>query len=308
MIRAVAIAFVLAAAGPVALAEPPPELVLASHDDDVLTISKVADGKVTELHREPFTPLPDSRTHGAVAYAFSDRRTLWVLRADGESYSFDRIVDGIAAPVTKLALRQSDDIQPTALGLVSTASGQIWVKRCESLVPIGNSNYQKCVNSYRRLDDGSLAVAMKPPAGITFDLDTASLATPKRGKASTGYTIKLAKRRVKDGSFTGFSCESPSGKLEWPPNGQVAFDDFRFQPSANKVTWYATTPPSASIGADVVTPVREHIHIDVWLVGCSMVGSIGLLPGGLLLTGGELRAADGSVLGTIPGNGVAIAP
>ncbi len=303
--RAIAIAIVLAAAAPLARAAPP-DLVLASHDDNVLAISKLADGKVTEVYREAFTPLPDSRTHGAVSYAFSDRTTLWVLRSDSESYSVVRVVDGVAQPATKLGLGLSDDAPPFALGLVSTASGQIWVKRCESQQQIGNR--VGCVDSYRRLDDGSLKVAKKRPADVTFDLETASLATPKRGNASTGYAIKLAKRHVKAGSFTGFSCQSPSGKLEWPPNGETAFDDVRFQPSANKVTWYATTPPSASVAADVVSPIGEHMHLDVWLVGCTPVESIGLLPGGLLLTGQDLRAGDGRVLGAIPGTGIAIAP
>jgi hypothetical protein len=298
-------------------------LVATSNDNGALFVDQITADKVAKVYSEA--------GKGVVAYAFSDAKTLWVVRKDGSGFSIGKVVDGkadAAQPLAKLKTVTPGNEVPTGFdatpALVTTKQGQVFVATCTGLDDKASGPLMHCKVLYRRVDDGSNTESTKRPAGIA-----APVKPPVVKKPPADFTAKLEKIKVTGfGVFDAFSCKAKDGKhFEWPAADfmtkvvdcakqksqsdeclQVA-DHFQFTPLVTKVDWLASAPPLVRFEANGTSPVGEKLHEEHLIEGCTTeVENAQPLRDGLWLTDGKVRKPTGEVLGQLSGATPVIAP
>ena len=304
-------------------------LVATSNDQGALFVDQVAADKVTTLYREA--------GKGVVAYAFSDSKTLWVLRKDGAGFSIGKVVDGKAdapQPLANLKTATPGKEVPTGFdaspSLVATKQGQVHVATCTGLDPKNRGDHQMhCKLLYRRVDDGSSSETAKRPSNVVFEWGvTKPPKLPAIKKPPADVTVKLVKLTLRTETVIGFTCQAEDGKrYDWPAADVAAkitacakdktesdacadvHDQMRFTPNVTKVEWLASSPPLVRIEANKTSPVGEKLHEEHVIAGCSdEVATVQPLRDGLWLTDDKVRKPTGEVLGQLSAGRPVAAP
>jgi hypothetical protein len=303
-------------------------LVASTDDKGSLFVDQVAADKVTKIY--------DEAGQGAVAYAFSDPRTLWVVRRDKAGFSIGKVVDGKAAPsqaLDKLKLAKAGDDLPSGYEqlprLVTTKHGEVYVATCTGLDNVDHGDrLMHCAIAYRRVDDGSNQDTTKRPKDIAFEFGvTAAPKLPAIKKPPAGFTTQIVKTKLDNETLVGFTCTATSGKhWEWPEAAltaqvkacggkaetdacNIAYDRIRFTPKVTKVEWISASPAIVRIEAKVTTPVDEKLHEEHVVAECAdELTEVRPLRDGLVLTDGKVRKPTGEVVGSLRGQTAVVAP
>jgi hypothetical protein len=291
---------------------------------DVTVASKA--GGTLYLHRvsaaqgaTKIDKLLEDRGKGApVAYAFTDARTLWVLRKAGAGHTIGKIVDGKAeaARPVKLTMATEGNEVPTGFdltpGLVTTKGGQVLVTTCLDVEQPAVDNKFQCTIGYHRVDDGSDAFTKTRPKDVVFAF---GVTKPPRmaalKKPPKGYNVKIVRTKLKrtGDTYTGFECTGPAGqKLTWPTEADQVIESV-MTPAVTKATWLSESPAVVHIEATGVSPVKEKLYQEFFIADCSTkLSSVRALREGLWLTDDQLRKPTGEVIGTLPGESFVLAP
>jgi hypothetical protein len=304
-------------------------LVATSDDNGALFVDQVAPDKVTRLYRET--------GKGVVAYAFSDGKTLWVLRKDKAGFSIGKVVDDKAEaprPLANLKTVTPGDEVPTGFdaspSLVTTKQGQVHVATCTGLDNKDHGDdLMHCKLLYRRVDDGSSSETTKRPPGVVFEWGvTRPPKLPAIKKPPADVTARLVKLKLRTETVVGFTCQAKDGKhYEWPgadvaakiaacaqektesDTCNIIRDGMRFTPDVTKVEWLASSPPLVRIEAHKTSPVGEKLHEEHVIAGCSdEVATVQALRDGLWLTDDKVRKPTGEVLGQLSAGRPIVAP
>lgn len=304
-------------------------LVATSNDKGALFVDQIGAEKVTKVYSEAGKDV--------VAYAFSDAKTLWVVRKDKGGFSIGTVIDGkatAAQPLADLKTVTPGNEVPSGFdaspALVTTKQGQVFVATCTGLDGKAPGPMMRCKTVYRRVDDGSNKETPKRPAGVVFDSSNkAATKPPAIKKSPADFEAKVSKTKVAGyGTFDGFSCKAKDGKhFEWPaadflakvvdcakqksPSDECAntSDQFQFTPNVTKIEWIASAPPLVRFEANRVSPVGEKLHEEHVIAGCSSEVTVAQrLRDGLWLTDDKVRKPSGDVVGQLSGRDPVIAP
>ncbi len=304
-------------------------LVATSNDKGALFVDQVAPDKVTKIYSEA--------GKGVVAYAFSDGKTLWVLRKDKAGFSIGRVVDGKAdAPqlLANLKTVTPGNEVPTGFdappSLVTTKQSQVYVATCTGLDNKDHGDHlMHCKLLYRRVDNGSNSETAKRPSNVVFEWGvTKPPKLPAIKQPPADVTAKLVKLKLRSETVVGFTCQAKDGKhYEWPDADVTAKiaacakektesdacanvrDAMRFTADVTKVEWLASSPPLVRIEANKTSPVGEKLHEEHVITGCSdEVATVQVLRDGLWLTDDKVRKPTGEVLGQLSGGSPVVAP
>lgn len=304
-------------------------LVATSDDHGALFVDRVAPDKVAKLYSET--------GKGVVAYAFSDSKTLWVLRKDKAGFSIGKVVDGKAEaprPLANLKTVTPGDEVPSGFdaspSLVTTKQGEVHVATCAGLDHANHGDHlMHCKLLYRRVDDGSNLETTRRPRSVVFEWGvTKPPKLPAIKKPPVDVVARLVKLKLRTETVVGFTCQAKDGKhYEWP-GAEVAAkiaacaqektesdacniirDGMRFTPDVAKVEWLASSPPLVRIEAHKTSPVGEKLHEEHVIAGCSdEVETVQALRDGLWLTDDKIRKPTGEVLGQLSAGRPIVAP
>ncbi|HWU89239.1 MAG TPA: hypothetical protein VN253_18360 [Kofleriaceae bacterium] len=286
------------------------DVTVASHAGDTLLLHRASADKIDKLYEE--------RGKGVVAYAFTDAKTLWVLRKAGAGYTIGKVVDSKAEAARPVTLQMATpgnevpsgfDVTP---GLIATKSGQVLVTTCLQIADKANADgTMACELGYTRVDDGSSAFGKTRPKDVVFVFGTTKTPRPTPlKKPPKGYTVKITRTKLKSGqTYTGYTCTGPDGKLKtWPTESDQVLEAV-MTPAVNKATWLSESPAVVHIEANGVSPVKEKLYQEWFVVDCSTeLTSVRALRDGLWLTDDTLRKPTGEVIGKLPGDAFVLAP
>lgn len=304
-------------------------LVATSNDQGALFLDQIASDKVTRVYSET--------GKGVVAYAFSDGKTLWVLRKDATGFSIGKVVDGKAEaprPLAKLKIVTPGDEVPSGFdaspSLVTTRQGQVHVATCTGLDDKDHGDpLMHCKILYRRVDDGSNAETAKRPGQVVFEWGvTKPPRMPALRKPPPDVTTRLVTLKLHAETVVGFTCRAKDGKhYEWPGAEltakiaacakdktesdacSIVHDQMRFTPNVTRVVWIASTPPLVRIEAEKTSPVGEKLHEEHVIAGCSdEIATVQPLRDGLWITDDKVRKATGEVIGQLSAKRPVVAP
>ena len=284
------------------------DVTVASRAGDALFVHRAGAEKIDKLYEE--------RGKGVVAYAFTDAKTLWVLRKAGAGYAIGKVADGKAEASKPLALQIATpgNEVPTGIdvtpGLVATKSGQVLVTTCLGSVP-KEGGLMACELGYTRVDDGSNAFGKVRPKDVVFVFGVTKTPRPVAlKKPPKGYNVKITRTKLKNGeTYTGYTCSGPDGKLKtWPTEADQVLEAV-MTPAVNKATWLSESPAIVHIEANGVSPVKEKLYREFFVVDCSTeLSSVRALREGLWLTDDTVRKPTGEVIGKLPGDAFVLAP
>jgi hypothetical protein len=303
-------------------------LVATSNGQGALFVDRVAPDRVAQVYSET--------GKGVFAYAFSDGKTLWVLRKGPAGVSIGKVADGKAEPPRPLAnlkiapgdeLSNGFDLTPS---LLTTKQGRVYVATCIGLDPRDHGDrLMHCRLMYRRVDDGSNAETTSRPGGIAFEWGvTLPPRLPAIRTPPAGVTTRLVKLRLRTETVVGFLCDAKDGKhYEWPgaelaakiaacakqstetSECSIVRDEMRFTPDVTKVEWLASAPPLVRIEGNKTSPIGENIHAESVIAGCSdEIATVGALRDGLWLTDDKVRKPTGEVVGQLSAAHPVVAP
>lgn len=297
------------------------EDLVSSGDDHALFIERISRDKIETVYQEPMT---DADTLGALAWAWSDAKTLWVLRKQGDTtLAVAKIVDLKAEPAREITLadfklkREPVPIPYRAKpfeapvdgtihpDLLVTKSGQVWLSRCLAYI-----KFADCKMGYLRLDEPA-PLAAKPPANVN---DTAPElpAIP----APAGYTAALKTAKARGLTFRGAECKGLHG--DWvsaalyevtPPDNANYLDEKNLKEWASvqvtKIDWVRAAPPVMRY----IVKKRSQTWAQ-YLEDCQeVVPAPILLDDGRWIDRSRVRRADGSELGSLHGRDrIVVAP
>lgn len=300
--------------------------LVASGTKDSLVIERISRDKIEIVYHEPAAnPAgdPADRT-GALAWAWSDPRTLWVLRKADAQLSVTRIVELQAEPPREITLADfqlarepapvmipaDHDFQPptdptTPPGFVVTRAGQVWLYRCVAYPPRAG-----CKLGYLRLDRPAPFTTRRPPGERSDEPALPSVPAP------AGYTAGLKVVKARGLTFRGAECKGPHGEWlsdalyeVWPSENAHHLDPKSLAEWAQvrvvKVEWVRTAPPVVR----VVETKRSQTFV-AYVEDCTELRPAPvLLDGGRWLDGTIVRRDDGGELGSLQGSAqIAVAP
>jgi hypothetical protein len=302
------------------------EDLVASSGDDSLVIERISRDRIETVYQEPsqdHTGNPADRS-GALAWAWSDPRTLWVLRRTDAQLSVAKIVELQAEPPRDITLADFElkreptpvmipadtDFQPPTdptipPGFLVTKTGQVWLYRC-----VAYPRREACKLGYLRLDKPSPFTTRRPADERNDEPELPSVAAPP------GYTAALKTVKVRGLTFRGAECKGPHGEWVsnalyevWPPENANYVDPKSLaewaQVRAIKADWVRTAPPVARFVE------KKHSQTFITYVeDCTeMRPAPILLDGGRWLDGAIVRRDDGGELGSLRGGSqIIVAP
>ena len=283
------------------------DVTVASRTGDTLFLHRASADKIDKLYEE--------RGKGAAAYAFTDAKTLWVLRKAGAGYTIGKIVDGKAEAAKPLSLQMGTSL-PSGMdfppGLIATKSGQVLVTTCLGISDqVTPENLMTCELGYTRVDDGSNAFGRVRPKDVVFVFGVTKTPRPAAlKKPPKGYNIKITRTKLKNGeTYTGYTCAGPDGKLKTWPTESDQLLEARMTPAVDKATWLSESPAVVHIEAHGVSPVKEKLYREFFVVDCTTeLASVRALREGLWLTDDTVRKPTGEVIGKLPGDAFVLAP
>lgn len=300
--------------------------LVASRTEDSLVIERISKDTIEIVYREPAadrTGDPADRS-GALAWAWSDVRTLWVVREHDAALSVARIRELKAEPPREITLADfqlarepapvmipaDNGFQPPTdptipPGFVVTKAGQVWLYRC-----VAYPRRAACKLGYLRLDRPAPFTTRRPPDERADEPELPSV------PAAPGYTAALKTVKVHGLTFRGAECKGPHGEWVsnalyevWPPGNADHVDPKSLAEWAQlrvvKVDWVRTAPPVARF----VAKKRSQTFV-TYVEDCTEVHAAPiLLDDGRWLDGAVVRRDDGSELGALPGSTqIAVAP
>lgn len=303
--------------------------LVASSSHELLVIERISRDKIEIVYQEPaYDTRPadedGSDRAGALAWAWSDRKTLWVLRKHGGQLSVARIVELKAEPPREITLadfKLQREPTPTLIppanqfqpptdptitpGFVVTTTGQVWMYRC-----IGYTKRDGCKLGYLRLDKPAPLSTRRPASERDNEPELPSVPAPP------GYTAALRTVKVRGLTFRGAECKGPSGEWVsealyevWPPENAKYVDPKSLAEWAEvrvlKADWVRTAPPVARF------LIKKRARTwNEYVEDCSAVQPAPiLLEDGLWIDLALVRRDDGSELGSLHGGDqIAVAP
>jgi hypothetical protein len=295
--------------------------LVASGDDHTLFIERISKDKIETVYQEP---MAEADTLGALAWAWSDSKTLWVLRKQGDTRLYvAKIVDLTAEPAREITLADvklkrepvpipsaGSQFEPPSDGKIApdilvTKTGQVWLSRCLAYRKFGD-----CKMGYLRLDAPAPLATRFPANVIDNEPELPAVAAP------AGYSVALKTVKARGLTFRGAECKGPHGDWVsdalyevWPANNANFLDKKSLNEWAEvqvtKIDWVRAAPPVARY----VVKKRSQTWA-FYVEDCQYTHPAPILLGDGLWIGrvGVLRA-DGSVLGSLHGDGrIVVAP
>lgn len=309
--------------------------LVASATKTDLVIERVGTREVEPVYQEPLF----ASRFGATEWAWSDPRTLWVLRREGNAdattkLAIAKIVDGKAKPERELTLadfKLAKDPDPDGRAidwgnrpgvphLVVTQSHGVWVQRIIKIFKTadGTRDYKL---GYLRVDRAApLATARPVERDIVFDGEPQHQPELPAVAAPQGYSATTAIAKVHDlagrpYTFAGMQCIGPDSRFAFPDLVIGVAPDVTEQIPGRilvelakedvvKVEWVSASPPVLryKIKVKATGNVRS-----AYLDGCQRERPAPqVFPDGRWLDGGLIRGADGSELGKLRGGDRAV--
>lgn len=300
--------------------------LVASASADLLVIDQISSDKIEIVYQEPvyLRKQDASDRAGALAWAWSDSRTLWVLRRHDDRLSVARIVELKAEPPREITLadfklkREPTPVMippidgfgpPTdpaiAPGFVVTTTGQVWVYRC-----IAYGKHAPCTLGFLRLDRPAPLTTKRPASERSSESELPSVPAPP------GYTAALKTVKVRGMTFHGAECKGPNGEWVsnqlyevWPPENASYLEPKALAEWAEvrevRADWVRAAPPIARF----MTRKRGQTWVK-YVKDCTTLQSAPiLLEGGRWIDESRIRRDDGREIGELHGGGeIAVAP